>query len=414
MLARRASLAPEPFAELRETAAAVLESWRAEGATARLAFADAVRRGPRTPAAMTLARAAVRAVIRDSGRFGARMDPADLAHLAAFAGDGALRADVLALPLPAKKPWIAGRETWRVEIAARDAGTVPVEDAAFLPNGLTAVALGEAGVRLLSRAGRTVAEFDQPAHRLVVSDHGDRAIALARRGDAWRLARLDFLSRTSETWCEARLEAFAPDYDGALWFVAGPDGLIAVEPASPGFDGSWGVSRLPGEAAAIARSSSRCSIAFADEGHEIWTYELPSLTLRRRDAVPPAVGHRRSSLVALSPDGTLAEAAGGAGRKTALHLNGAASFAVALPGPGKPVAPATAGDWAALPVHSADEIVVHLIHLPGQAVRAAIALNGASRVTLRLTPQSLALADDRGRVMVLDLENGQVRRDFRV
>ena len=32
-----------------------------------------------------------------------------------------------------------------------------------LPNGLTVVALGEAGVRLLSRDGRTVGEIDQPA-----------------------------------------------------------------------------------------------------------------------------------------------------------------------------------------------------------------------------------------------------------
>jgi hypothetical protein len=31
-----------------------------------------------------------------------------------------------------------------------------------------------------------------------------------------------------------------------------------------------------------------------------------------------------------------------------------------------------------------------------------------------LTPHYLTLADDRGRVMALDLENGQVRRDFRL
>jgi hypothetical protein len=363
---------------------------------------------------MALARTALRAVVRDSGRLGARMNPADLRQLAAFVGDVALRADILALPLPAKKPWIASRETWRVEIAARDAGSLPAEDAAFLPNGLTAVALGEAGVRLLSRDGRTVAVLDQPAHRLVVSDHGDRALALARRGDAWRLARLDFLSRTAETWCEARLRAFAPDYDGALWFVAGPDGLVAIEPASQRFDGSWGVSRLPGDALAIARSAARCSLAFDGPGHEVWTYELPSLTLRRRDAVPPAIGHWRSPITALSPEGTLAEAFGGAGRKTALHIQGASRFAVTLPSHGRPAGPALAGDWAALPVHTPEAVTIHLIHLPGETVRAEIVLNGAARATLRLTPQSLTLADDRGRVMVLDLEHGQVRRDFRI
>ncbi|HEY4573285.1 MAG TPA: hypothetical protein VIJ26_04960, partial [Thermoanaerobaculia bacterium] len=96
MLARKIALAPEPFVEVRGAARRLLESWRAEGAPARLAFADTLRRGDRSPVAATLARAAVRAIARDSGRFGARMEPADLRQLAAFAGDGALRADALA------------------------------------------------------------------------------------------------------------------------------------------------------------------------------------------------------------------------------------------------------------------------------------------------------------------------------
>ncbi len=277
MLARKIALEAEPFEQIRAQALTVLDSWRAEGIPARLAFGDEIRRGPRTPAATTLARAAVRAVARDSGRLGARMEMADLRELIAFAGDGALRTDTLALPIPAREPWILRPEPWYVEIAARDAGSRPACDAAFLPNGLTAVALGEAGVRLLSRGGRVVAELDQPAHLLVVSDHGDRAIALARRGDIWRLAKLDFANRRAEPWCDARLDAFAPNYDGALWFASGPDGLLAVETAAAGLEGSWGVSRLPGPTLAIARDAGRCSLVFGadEEGHEVWTYRAP-------------------------------------------------------------------------------------------------------------------------------------------
>src|SRR5436305_4492742 len=246
MLARKVALIPEPFKEVRGAAQRLLESWRAEGAPARLAFADTLRRSDRSPVAATPARPAVRAIARDSGRFGARMETAGLRQLAAFAGDGALRADTLALPIPARTLWITRGEPLEVEIAARDAGTRPAYDAAFLPNGLTAVALGEAGVRLLTRGGRIVAELDQPAHRLVVSDHGDRAIALARRGDSWRLARLDFSLRRAEPWCEARLDAFAPAYGGALWFVAGPGGLLAAGATEEGLAGPWGPSRPPG------------------------------------------------------------------------------------------------------------------------------------------------------------------------
>ncbi len=433
MLARKVSLSqrppeplepagrgvPEPFEAVRAAAVSLLESWRAEGAPARVAFADALRRGPRLPAAAVLARAAVRSIARDSGRLGARMEAADYRQLATFAGDGALRTDALALLFPPPSPWISRderSEPWRVEIAARDAGNMPAYDAAFLPNGLTAVALGEAGVRLLARGGRTVAELDEPAHRLVVSDHGDRAIALARRGDTWRLSRLDFSLRRAEAWCEVRLDAFAPDYDGAFWFVAGPDGLLAAETTGHRFDGAWGVSRLPGTALAIARSEARCSLLLGGQHSEVWTYELPALTLRRREpaAIPPGI--RRTHRVAVSAEGLLANPSPAAapGRPITLHVHGDPALAIPVATAGKSGAPAVAGDWAALPVHASDAICVSLVHLPSAAVRAEVTLARTAKVALRLTPQYLTLADDRGRVVVLDLENGQVRRDFRL
>jgi hypothetical protein len=418
MLARKVVLAPEPFEEVRAAAVKLLESWRAEGSPARLAFAETLRHGERTPAAMALARAAVRAVARDSGRLGARMEPTDFRQLIAFAGDGALRADSLALPLPARSPWVVRErhaEPWLVEIAARDAGRMPAHDAVFLPNGLTAVALGEAGVRLLARGGRTVAELDQPAHRLVVSDYGDRAVALARRGDAWRLARLDFVARKAEPWCTVRLGAFAADYDGALWFVTGPHGLIAAELSGDTLDGDWGISRLPGTPLVLARSADRCSAVFDGSEPEVWTYELPSLTLRRREAVVPAFGNRKLQSLAVSPEGTLAELSV-IGRRLALHIHGTGGGDLEIPlhGPGRPGEPALAGDWIALPLHEPEGVVFRLVHRPSAAVRAEVTLGKATRAALRLTPQYLTLADDRGRVVILDLENGQVRRDYRL
>ncbi|MES1211770.1 MAG: hypothetical protein ABUL63_05495, partial [Acidobacteriota bacterium] len=100
MIARKLALVPEDFETSRDQAVMLLESWRAEGASARLAFAETLRQGPRTPETMTLARAAVRTIARDSGRFGSRMSPDQFRHLVTFADDGALRADAPALPLP--------------------------------------------------------------------------------------------------------------------------------------------------------------------------------------------------------------------------------------------------------------------------------------------------------------------------
>jgi len=425
MLARKLTLVPamvpEDLAATRDQALNLLESWRAEGASARLAFADALRQGPRTPQATCLARAAVRSIARDSGRFGARMSPAQFRQLVAFADDGALRADAPALPLDSREPWTDRTPLgapWRIEIGPSDIGTMPACDAAFLPSGLTLVALGEAGVRLLSRAGRTVAELDQPAHRLVLADNGHRALALARRGDSWRIARLDLASRRAQLWCDARLDAFAADHDGVLWFVAAGDGLVAIDLTADRFDGHWGVPDLAGRVRAIVRSPSRCSLLTTAPDPEVWTYELPSLVLRnRREA-----GAAEARSLSTAADGTLAaqwtEAAEtGQAAETLFHVaqHGRPDIQLRLPGSGwTSGAPVVSADWLAAPVRGPEESRIYLIHRATAHVRAEVVLARATRVALRLTPEYLTLADDRGRVLVLDLEYGQIRRDQRL
>jgi MoxR-vWA-beta-propeller ternary system domain bpX6 len=417
MLARKLAAVPEQFEKIRDKVLEILESWRAEGAATRLAFAETLLLGPATPEATTLARAAVRTIARDSGRLGARMPPARFRQLVAFAGDGALRADAPALT--AQEPWTARSDLWRVDVAAPDAGTMPAHDAAFLPNGLTAVALGEAGVRLVSRSGKTVAEIDQPAHRLIVSDHGDRLLALARRGDAWRLARIDVPARRGEVWCDARVDAFVPDYDGALWFVVSGSELLAAETAAKRLGGAWGVPDLPGSVLSLARSPSRCSLLLGGDEPQVWTYELPSLTLRRRDPVSlPPDWQLRAQHFAVTSEGGLVEQAIGfdADARPVLRLNVHGRFDLDIPLPGEKWAsePAVTPSWIASPVHSAEGTRVYLTHVESARVRLEVALGRTARVTLRLTPREVTLSDDRGRVLVLDLEYGLMRRDLRL
>ncbi len=419
MLARKVTLVPELFEEVRDRALSILENWRAEGAATRLAFAETLCQGPKTPAARAIARAAVRAMARDSGRFGARMSPARFRQLVAFAEDGALRADTPALPLPGREPWIAREKVWRIEIAGSDVGTRSGFDAAFLPSGLTVVALGEAGVRLISRAGRAVAELDQPAHHLVLSDLGDRAIALARRGTSWRLARIDLASRQAETWCDARFEAFAPDYDGALWLVVSPDGLAAVDATSRRFDGPWGTPVAGRTVMALARSVTRCSLVIGGSGGdepEAWTYEVPALQLRNRQEVPliarGGVGGPRQ--LAVTPDGTVAEQWVSA---AVLHLkiHDEPLLQVSLPGEDwEPGELAITGDWLVGSAHGPAAARVFVVHRGTGRVKAEVTLGRAQRVTVHLHGQILCLTDDRGRVLVLDLEYGQIRRDLRL
>jgi len=425
MLARKLALVPEEFETTRDQVLTLLESWRVEGAAARLAFAETLRQGPRTPETTTLARAAVRTIARDSVRLGARMSPDQFRHLVSFADDGALRADAPALPLPDPGPWVARETPWTIEIGPSDVGVMAACDAVFLPNGLTLVALGEAGVRLISRSGRTVAEVDQPAHRLVIADSGSRAIALAPRGDAWRLARLDLANRKGELWCDARFDAAASHYDGALWFVAAADGLVAVDAAGRGFDGPWGVPDLGRRVSAIVRSPHRCSLLTTGADPEVWTYELPSLFLRSRAEVPEPAHPEIARCLGASAEGQLAEqwlaepegdaATGTAETPFHVQTHTRCAFCFHLPGTGWTSGlPALAGDWLAAPVHAPDEARLYLIHRPSAKVKAEVILARARQLAVRLTPSYLTLADDRGRVLVLDLEYGQLRRDVRL
>jgi hypothetical protein len=423
MIARKLALVPDDFETSRDQAVMLLESWRAEGASARLAFAETLRQGPRTPETMTLARAAVRTIARDSGRFGARMSPDQFRQLVSFAEDGALRADAPALPLPDPGPWVARETPWTIEIGPSDVGIMNASDAAFLPNGLTLLALGEAGVRLISRAGRTVAEIDQPAHRLVVSDNGNRAIALAPRGDTWRLARIDLAARKGELWCDARFDAAASDFDGALWFVASADGLVAIDATGRSFDGPWGVPDLGRRVPSIVRSPQRCSLITKGADPEVWTYEIPSLFLRSRAELPETTRPADTRHLGISAEGQLAEQwviapeSEGNAAESPFHVqvHGRFAFQFRLPGPGWTSGlPVLAGDWVAAPVHAPDEARLYLIHRPTAKVKAEVVLSRAQRLSARLTPSYLTLTDDRGRLLVLDLEYGQIRRDLRL
>ena len=222
---------------LRHRVLDLLDDEEQENARARSAFAQTLRGHNvallRNNATQNAARLTVRALLRDAANGFSVVEPKTFNTLLDLSRDNALRADVPALPQNAKRETLSTRSApLDIAIAASDTGTTPILDAAFLPDGKCVVALGEAGAQLLSREGRVLHRFDQPCHKLVLSDLGDRAIALASRGQiqsgvdpngqaevgtVYRLAHLDFARRTSKHWCEAVVGAHANSYDGSVW-----------------------------------------------------------------------------------------------------------------------------------------------------------------------------------------------------
>jgi hypothetical protein len=447
MLARRLSLTPDEFDEIKRHSLALLEDESYEQRESRLMFAETLCQGERTMGAQVLARAAARAVLRDAGQGPHPMQPKQFRSLVDFSGDGALRTDVPPFPAVVTESRPGAGQAVRLEFSSIDRGPTSVTDAALLKDGRLLVALGEAGAKLLTRDGRTVAHFDQPVERLVISDHGDRAIALAPRGEVWRLARLDFVSRRAEEWCEAQVEAFAPDFDGTLWFVGVKGDFYAVDATAKSFDALWRVPEAGVRVVGVARSATTCRfLTIGPLRPEKWVYHLPLLILRNRTEVemPPEDNAVCAQLRAtLSAGGVLVDQslycrmaeAESADEKRAAVLPevGAAALkplsrlclrvfdsevvqhefeigdAEARPGQ-----PEVCGQLVASPVYEKGGARVRLFDLKLGRVINEMSLAGAARVSTKLTEKTLTVADDCGRVLVLDHERNCLTRNLRV
>jgi hypothetical protein len=436
MLARKIALFPDRQEELRMQALAILADDNADTVLERVALADALRCEEATPLTKTLARAAARSVLRDAGAGYVRLGQKDWQRLLMFAGDALLRADAPALP-PVAGP--ARRETpFTLRIAAADAGIVPIYDAALLPDGRCLLALGEAGMRLVTRDGKTIMHVEQPAHRLAVSDHGNQVIALAPRGELWRMARMNLITRKAEVWREAALRSFAPNHDGSLWFVSIDKDLLAIDVAASGFDALWRLPNPKGSVLAIARAEARCSCLLFSAGvtdawdrpTELWTrlevliHSLPNLFLRERKEVfnpPPTAQEGIDYARAILPEGDLyylmAEPSKDRPDRWELVLRdpkvGNRLVGVAEDRP-QLLPPILSAEWIVLITRQADGIHCRALARKALQLHAEVSLDGATGVSARITGSYLTIADDRGRLLVIDLDRGELLRNQRV
>jgi hypothetical protein len=92
---------------------------------------------------------------------------------------------------------------------------------------------------------------------------------MARRGEVWRLSRVDLIRRRAEPWCDARIDAAAPDYDRSVWFVVTMD-LFAIDATATRFESLWRAPDVCSPDATVAtrlaRSPSRLVVHVVTEG----------------------------------------------------------------------------------------------------------------------------------------------------
>lgn len=364
-------------------------------------------RGAPTSAELTMARALTRALLRDEGR-GAVVETQLVKSLAALAAEAALLEEVTVLSRPAKRP---APPVHVARQASPVRGGAAVHDLAVLADGRVLVALGEGGVRLYSPALEVQAHFDAPAERLVVSDNGLRAIALALRGGLLRLSRVDLGARTATHWLDAALSCWADTFDGNAWFVADSHGasgrVLMVNPWADGLRALWHVPDLP--ALAIARTPRVLTVLSAVD-HERFQWVLPSLRLHERHALDATIEWTGLAGVS-SADGAMFLRPQEDSRSVRRWAPPAPP--VALQPPSELTAEARVeASGAAVAVADFDDEAWVVRVFVREAEVAHFSFD-SDRLALRLSGAQLALGDGEGRVMLFDVATREVR-EFRV
>ncbi len=410
-------LRPDRFAEARARVLAACQDAGEDGPAHRRAVAQGLVRLSGSPALQALARPVLRALLADEaqGRPGGVTK-----ELSALAGDALLQADQ-----PARAGGhggAAGPQAFQLTLPAGDRGTRPAHAAAPLPGGRVLVALGEGGVRLLARDGRELARFEAPAHALVVSDLGTRALAVGGRGEVVSVVRLDLEARTSRRLRDLRLQAFATSFDGTTWAVSEGPAVQLLDTLREDLRTLWHVSELAGLPVALERPGPDL-LAFAVEAGdgtvEGWSYQGGAL--RQRTALAFEGGLQRLEVVRfggclIDPVTTVARwhavLQPEEGAPLLAPAGGTKWPPVPLEGAENPIGFA-GGERPALALRCADAVEVRWF-TPLGAPLGRLRLEGARSAALRTEGDLITVADDLGRVLVIDALRGRLVTDLRV
>ncbi len=344
-------------------------------------------------------RALAAPTLRELWRRGSRLASTLEAHV-----DGALRAD----RPPALRPTNPLPDPLALTFDASDVGALPVHDLALLPSGKLVVALGEAGVRVYARDGRHVATIDAPADALVTSDHGSYVIAVARRGELHRLTRIDLDRRIARPWWETRLTSFARTFDGTRWLVSAGGVATSIDAT----DDRWSaLARLPDvQTIYVDRAGDRALLIASDDRgatFDRWTYDVGLRRLHRRETHDvesqlARLGGRTAEVVITQSDDDVSI--------TRLRDSWKRDL------PRAPLFGAVRIDdtLAVVPSRGERGVEVEVLQKALPIELALLELQGAQRCATHLAAPLVAIGDDLGRVLVLDVLRARVRLDLRI
>lgn len=441
LLVRAVKLLPERFDEWL----GVAEDWWAdpapEEAWTRSALAEAIVASKPSAQVALLAKGTLRAQCNDV-QLGHIRTIKGTRQLVKLTDDGVLKADWPGVP-KAVPPFLATERRVTLNVPPGDVGALPIFDAVSLARGRFLLALGEAGMRVVSSTGQTLAHFDEPAHDLVISDQGHRALGLARRGRFSRITRVDLVRRRATPWCDYEATVYAKTFDGWSWFVADKGALTALD------IGADQPKQLWRNKDCIPKSVSRSLTSLwahqnpGPDG-ELWQFDLPGSELRSRTTVglPVSQGgvfwgapNSNGQLPFLTHRLRIRDDELAAGHEFAMDLLGrplnpdadeASLRLLGTLGPGNnyrhtsglPADAQTLG-LAQIGVHSLilsrePESVLRLVNALTGALRLSLSMAGSTQLGTRVQGERVLAFDEQGRLMAIDLHTGSVQRSLRI
>lgn len=241
-----------------------------------------------TPALAWLAAATVRAIICDQTGPQAHLTQNQLQALVKMSKDKLLQADLPGNALPRNKRLNQGleRASDPLSFAAPDRGNRTICDAVPLSDGRYLLALGEAGALVVEADGKTAFHFPVPTQAIVLGRSRQVALALACRGDVWRICKLDLVNRRASDLGVLMLDAFAKTFDGTAWSI-GRGLQLRVVDVDRRFETLWHVSDLPGQIADIRDDERNESVMLRTPTQtQLWHYRLPDRRLLSREPAP--------------------------------------------------------------------------------------------------------------------------------
>lgn len=417
-LVRRAALLPDTLEHYAARIAELSDLDAPAGPREALGLALAGCKGG-NPALARIAASALPALAADRAGGANALERAQLDSIRRLAADPWLSADLPDWGLPPTPPVQPLWERRAALAAAMDAGSgvQAPQDLVALGEGRWLAAFGEAGAAIYDAAGRCLRRYAVPAHRLVIGDSGEVALALAKRDSVWRIARLDLTRHEILDLGAMPLQFFADRFDGIAWSVVSGQRIVLLDASSAALNVLWSVGDLGGEVvqARFLRHDELFLVA-GNGATTVWHYRShPNRALVSREPVEvPAHGG-----LLLDPHRTVSELAAVANEDGGVRFSfrfGDRACAIDLdapePGSGEcesSLIPLTRG--FVLMLHGAYRMRVYLIRRGNDAAARCVATVDWPQARLRAREQAdrLVLFDDAGRAMAIGMETSQVR-----